>query len=301
MRRERALAVFERDHVRRGLSPATLRGRLYTAKRFLRFTDQPVKGVTVRIIREYLAFRSSSGLAANSLALELGHLRAFFRSLNQLGKVKTDPTVGLSVLESDPLPPLVLSRESVIKMLAASSEVQRPQRSKAIALRDRACLELLYGAGLRASEAKAIRVVDLRLDDGTLLVRRAKRGVSRVLPLPKSALPHLESYLREGRPALAAGRGLDQGHLLLTKFGTPLGKLTLGQRVTSIAKRAGVEAHPHAFRRALATHLVQEGVTVEAVRQILGHADLETTARYLAVERSELRTTVALLDQPISP
>lgn len=151
----------------------------------------------------------------------------------------------------------------------------------------RACLELLHALGLRASEARAARVVDLDLNAGTLLVRRAKRGKSRALPLPPAALPHLSAYLRDGRQVLAAGRGRDRDALLLNQAGHPLGTDGVRRIVVQVAERRDLRAQPHHFRHAVATHLHQAGVSVEAIRELLGHRNVATTSIYLGVEQDE--------------
>jgi site-specific recombinase XerD len=187
---------------------------------------------------------------------------------------------------------------------ALLKEASRPRLefpwSKALALRDRALLELLYGAGLRARETREARVLDLRLQEGLLLVRRAKRGEPASLPLPRRSLEALGRYLEEGRPRLVKRDGRDQGVLLVTKQGTPLSRSLVDRTVRLIARRVGMRSTPHAFRRSVATQLLSSGVSVTAIQELLGHRKLETTARYLAVSREELRRAVERLE-PIAP
>ncbi|MCA9647035.1 MAG: tyrosine-type recombinase/integrase, partial [Myxococcales bacterium] len=146
-------------------------------------------------------------------------------------------------------------------------------------------------------------VCDLDLAAGCLLVRRAKRGEPRQLPLPPAALPPLARYLRLGRPRLVRGDVLPaaEQRLLLTERGTPLVANEVLRVVKQVAARAGLRAHPHALRRALATHLVQAGVSIAHVRELLGHVRLDTTQRYVLVEREDLRRAVDVLDHRASP
>lgn len=166
-------------------------------------------------------------------------------------------------------------------------------------LRDRALVELAYGLGIRASELCSALLVDLDQQDGVLLVRRAKRGQPKALPLPPAALPHLRAYLREARPALVrhGPGGRDRGHLLLTAIGTPLTPKCVRDIVRRLAARAGLRAHPHAFRRAFATHLARNGASLLAVQEALGHVRLDTTAIYVDVERDDLRRAIAILER----
>jgi site-specific recombinase XerD len=156
-------------------------------------------------------------------------------------------------------------------------------------------IEVLFGIGLRNSELRAARVLDLQLATGTLIVRRAKRSnSSRALPIPKAAVAHLESYLRDGRSALV--KEVDTGYLFLSKTGKPLTERTVERIVSKAARRAGIKAFPHAIRRAMATGLVRSGVNARAVQEMLGHESLETTARYLSCDGEEMRRAVDVLE-----
>lgn len=140
-----------------------------------------------------------------------------------------------------------------------------------------------------------MRVDDLNLADGSLLVRAAKRGHARTLPLPRAALPHLQRYVEEARPLLVAGR-VDTGHLIVSKTGRPLRHGSeVWEVVGKAARRAGVRCHPHALRRGVATHLAAAGLNLRAVQALLGHQGLEVTQRYVDVRRDELRLVVELL------
>lgn len=285
------LAVFEADLTLRGCSPRSFPRLLGTARRFLFSLTKSVRRATSEDVRRYLAARASV-VSARSHASELSHLRSLFRALLRAGLVTNDPTESLSVREPAPRPQLVLEADAVQRLLAAALEHPRP----ANALRDRACVELLYGLGLRAREVSEARVEDVQLAEGTILVRRAKRGKPTFLPLPSASLDRLALYLREGRAHLASGDGSDDGRLVLNDRGRPVTGECLHRVVQRIALRAGVRASPHALRRSLATHLARAGVNVEVIRQVLGHARLSTTARYVEVDREDLLRAVRALE-----
>jgi site-specific recombinase XerD len=298
--RAQALSAFERSRVRSGFAPGTvaLEQRVLRAA-LARLGRRALARVTVDDLRLHLA-RRARRVGATTLSRELAILGAFFRFLAAEGLIRADPSQGLTTRPGQARPPLLLSKESVGKLLGAALEEPRchrsPQVRRARALRARALLELLYGLGLRAAEAAAVRVVDLDLRSASLLVRRVKRGKPRQLPLPASALPELERYLREGRRHLVKP-GQDTGHLLLTERGTPLCGNEVLRIVKAVGERAGLRAHPHAIRRALATHLVQAGSPLPLVRELLGHVRLDTTQRYVLVEREDLRRAVEVLDR----
>ena len=139
-------------------------------------------------------------------------------------------------------------------------------------------------------------MTDVDLAAGAMLVRRAKRGRPEVLPLPPAAVPVVLRYLREARPQLAAPG--HKGALLLRNDGRPHRLASdVNKLVDRVARRAGLEqVHPHALRRAVATHLVEAGASISVVQWLLGHEEIRTTARYVGVRRGDLRKAVACLD-----
>lgn len=293
----RALALLRERRVARGYAASTIALEQRLLRALLRRLERPLTRVTAHDVRELLASRAH--VSRNTLDRERSLLRDLFDVLVDAGLLPVNPAAALRPLKRAPTrPPLVLSREAVARLLAAALDVPSCRRSLAVrhalSVRNRAVLELLYGAGLRAAEVQAAQVVDLDLAQANLFVRRAKRGRPTFLPLPPSTMPHLERYLREGRPHLM--RGQDPGHLILTERGGPLVANEVLRVVKGVARRAGLRAHPHAFRRALATELARAGVPVGFVRELLGHVRLRTTQVYLAVDREELRAAVAVLD-----
>jgi integrase/recombinase XerD len=299
--RKRAVAILEASLRRQNRSLSMVEAARRTVAAFLAAVGESVARVTTADVRRYLALRSRS-VSANTLARDLELIHGLYQVLVHGALVAADPTEGLSVERTPSRPPILLSEDTVARFLQESlvpNEKSRrsPELRRALALRDRAMLELLYGVGLRASEVRAVRVVDLALGDSQLLCRRAKRGVSRFLPLPAAVIPHLERYLREGRPLLMRlAIGDDDGRLLVTEWGTALDRSAIGERVEQIAKRLAIKAHPHAFRRSLATSLVQRGASIVAVRELLGHVRLSTTQKYVVVDRDDLRNAVSVLE-----
>jgi site-specific recombinase XerD len=170
---------------------------------------------------------------------------------------------------------------------------------EAVALRNRAALELLYGLGLRVSEACEVRVLDLDLPARVALVRRAKRGKPARLPLPEPVVTRLQAYLAHGRQPLLRNRDLTEGRLLANERGRPLTRGHLERLLARTAARAGLAAegvHPHMLRRSVASHMVRRGASLPAVRHFLGHRLLETTQRYVAVDLTDLRAAVDTLE-----
>lgn len=295
-----AVAAYARSLRRRGLSAKTCKLYLDTARRFVHSLGRrSLRRTTRRHVESFLAARART-LSPSTHADEARRLRRFLVTLLAEGLISKNPAEKVEIPLAHHRAPLLLSEDAVGKLLTAASVVSRDHRrgGRSVALRNRALVELAYGLGLRGSEVTAIRAVDLNLREATLLVRRAKNGGQAVLPLPPSVVPHLRAYLKDGRPALVAKGGRrDQGRLLLTNAGRPICPSHLGEYVRRVADRAGLDAHPHALRRALATHLVRAGASIVVVQDLLGHARLGTTARYVAVDRDDLRRAVAILDR----
>jgi len=287
----KALRAFERHCQRRNLSPTTIDTHSWVLGKFFQLVRKAPRRVTPLDVRCFLAARSPGRHVH-----ELSTLRCFFRVVYEDDLEAALPTDGIQAGRAKPAPPLLLSEATVQALLRTALSLEGQGRTLLLALRDRACLELLYGTAIRASELRAIRIADLDLPAGRLQVRPAKRGVPRQVFLPQRAVVHVQRYLVKGRPALVRPRVDDRGHLFLARTGRPWDRNEPWRTIRRVASRAGVRAHPHALRRALSTHLVREGVSLPAVRDLLGHASLATTARYVEVDRAGLHRAVACLD-----
>ena len=226
------------------------------------------------------------GLAPASQARKLSALRRFFRFLFEEGDRKDDPTARLDGPSPARDVPDVLSREEVSRLIAACGDDTRL-----------ACLvELLYGAGLRASELVSLTMGSLprrkggRWAGGDIIIR-GKGGKERLCPLGRPALEALSNWLEERQASDAKIRAEDfvfpsrgaSGHLTRRR---------LGQLLEALALEAGLDparVHPHALRHAYATHLLQGGADLRAVQMLLGHADIATTQIYTHVLTDELQ------------
>jgi site-specific recombinase XerD len=279
---------------------ATIRFEQACLKRLLPRLGRPLARLRRADVEAWLARRLCEVRPATA-ARELSALRALCRLLLADRCLARDPTAGLVVQLGAPLQ-RVVTEQAVWRLLAEASRPQPSRRAVAIraalALRDRAALELLYGLALRAGEVCGARLVDLDLAARALRVSRLKGGRPAILPLAPALVPHLERYVRVARPCLLAAPGRADGHLLLTVRGDPLRPAHLGRLVTRVARRAGVSAHPHALRRSLATHLTRAGASLPVVQALLGHQSLATTQRYVLLDQADLRAAVSLLERP---
>jgi integrase/recombinase XerD len=219
---------------------------------------------------------------ASSVARSLAAVRGFHRFLVRERLAGSDPSHDLGTPKVPSSLPKALEIEQVEALLGAVAG-DDPR-----ALRDRALLETLYAAGLRVSEATALDLDDVDLDDG--IVRAFGKGAKeRLVPLGRSARKALESYLVRGRPALARTRSGPA--LFLNAQGTRLTRQGCWKILRRHAKRAGLEAEvsPHVLRHSFATHLLAGGADIRSVQELLGHASLATTQVYTKVTQERLR------------
>lgn len=292
-----ALALFEERLVALNRADSTRRLYLGSARRFLAGLGRPITEVAAEDVLAYLAVRRSQGV--ETCEQEVARLSVFLRTLVDAGLLVTSPIDGMTVPRRRLATRAALSPESVADLLTEASDHDDDRRSdvpRALSLRDRAAIELLFATGLRASETCAILVTDLDPRSGGLRVRPVKRGTPRTLPIPAKALVHVRRYLADGRPLLVEKDGRDLGHLLLSRDGRPASRGVLLYLVRRAARRAGFHAYPHAIRRGLATALVRAGAPLPIVKHLLGHGSLASTQQYVATDQDDMRQAIERID-----
>jgi integrase/recombinase XerD len=227
-------------------------------------------------LERYLAELRAEGLAASTIARRLAAARAFFRHRVLIGAAEENPAADIALPRRARRLPRTLSPGEAERLIEAASGTTPRD------LRDRALVELLYGAGLRVSEAVGLERGGVDLDER--LVRSiGKGGKERIVPLGRNAADALRRYLSRGRPFL------DRRHvpeLFLNAQGGALTRAGAFLILRRLAERAGLEpgrVHPHLLRHSFATHLLEGGADLRSVQEMLGHADLATTELYTHV------------------
>ena len=238
--------------------------------------------VSARTLREFVFHLKDLGLAPASIRRSVSALRTYFRFLLDEGHVTNDPSERLETPAAWRTLPPVLSVAEIERLLAAPSLDDR------LAFRDRAMLELAYGAGLRVSEWIGLGVHDVRFDEQLLRVF-GKGSKERLVPIGRAAIGATALYLRELRPQL--DRGATEGRLLLNARGEPLTRMGAWKILRKHVDAAGITTHvtPHTLRHSFATHLLEGGADLRAVQDMLGHASITTTQIYTHVDREYLR------------
>ena len=242
-----------------------------------------VAAITPAALREFIYHLKDLGLAGSSIRRNISALRTWYRVLLAEGLVSNDPTERLDSPQRWRTLPEVLSVDEITRLLAA------PGLDERLAFRDRAMLELAYGAGLRVSEWIGLAVKDVLLPDGLLRVF-GKGSKERLVPIGRSAIGAVAVYVRELRPVLERGQG--KGILFLSAQGRPLSRMGAWKLVRKYVELAGIEkpVSPHTLRHSFATHLLEGGADLRAVQEMLGHADIATTQIYTHVDREYLRS-----------
>jgi integrase/recombinase XerD len=258
------------------LAPRTVDAYRRDLESLSSWLGNPVARATTEELERYLAGLRAQGLASSTIARRAAALRSFFRHQSLLDGRAENPAAELDLPRRTRRLPRTLSPGEAERLVEAA-EGTTPR-----ALRDHALVELLYGAGLRVSEAVGLERGAVDLDER--LVRAVgKGGKERVVPIGRRAAEALRRYLAHGRPHL------DRRHrpeLFLNAKGGPLTRAGAFLILRTLAAKAGLEperVHPHLLRHSFATHLLEGGADLRSVQEMLGHADLATTELYTHV------------------
>lgn len=286
---ERRASALTVEHYRRDLDALAAYARLH------RGAGVDIDGIDLTLLRGWLAERSKSRVSA-TLARNVSAVKSFYRHALGAGWKGEDPTARLlapKVRRRLERPMSVTDAGRMMDSPSATPEAPMKAgstgaRQVMVMKRDRALLELLYGSGLRVSEAVGLDLGDLQ---GTTARVRGKGNKERVVPLGRICVEALDAW-REVRPGLTDVRtGTQDPHaVFIGRAGKRLGV----RQVQLLVKEYGALAtgthavHPHMLRHACATHLLDGGADLRAIQEILGHASLSTTQRYTQVSMNQI-------------
>ncbi len=277
----------------RRLSPNTVAGYRRDVEALAVFQargSSSLRQATHPSLRRFIAQQATRGYARSSVARRVAAVRTFYRWARARGKVQADPAATLGHPKVTSRLPVVLRPSDAAALAEAPSQmdaVGEPSETEmAVALRDRAILELLYGSGLRVGEVCGLTLGRVDLDRGRVLVL-GKGSKERDLPLSDFAIEAVETYLDAGRPVLAAEGSEALFFNRRRKPMTPRDARAMVEkyRVRVMSDR---RVSPHTLRHSFATHLLEGGADIRSVQELLGHASLATTQRYTHVSRGRL-------------
>jgi integrase/recombinase XerD len=287
------------DHlaIERGLAANTLTSYRRDLRRYREFLASreidDLDGVDEATVSAFLV-RLREGdadhpaLSSTSAARTVVAVRGFHKFAVSDGLASADPAAGVRPPSPAKRLPKALPLADVEAILSAAGSA-----GTALAMRDRALLEVLYGTGARISEAVGLDVDDLDTVDRTVLLR-GKGGKERIVPVGSYAVDAVGEYLTRARPGLvAAGKGTPA--LFLNARGGRLSRQSAWTVLVKAAERAGVttDVSPHTLRHSFATHLLDGGADVRVVQELLGHASVTTTQVYTLVTVDNLREVFA--------
>ena len=285
-------AFLSHAAVERGLAPKTIEAYASDLARFGSWLESAGVAAPGSLRREHITgfaqALEAEGLSARSRTRILIATRRWIRFLLATGELTADPMEGIATPRfGQPLPKVLRPDETAALLAAADPDTT-------LGLRDRAMLEVLYGAGLRVTELVALPLGALDSRAGVLRVF-GKGGRERLVPLGEPALAAVDAYLEAGRPALLRAGHPGTDAMFLSRRGAPMTRQNFFSRLRKLARIAGISSDrvsPHVLRHAFATDLLEGGADLRSVQAMLGHADLSTTQIYTHVSRARLRDVV---------
>ena len=260
----------------RAMSQNTVASYCSDVEKFLNFYGGRIEDVSAPDVQEYMSSRSN--LSERSQARTLSSLKSFFDWLVLENVIKNNPCDRVDAPKIGRYLPDVLSEEEVVSLID-SMDVSTWQ-----GVRDKAILEVLYGCGLRVSEAVGLKISCIFLKEGFVRVI-GKGDKERLVPIGDMAVEAVERYL-EVRPEPADAESSDI--LFLNRFGRPLSRVSMFTMIKRQAIAAGIrkDISPHTFRHSFATHLLEHGADLRVVQEMLGHESISTTEIYTHLDSS---------------
>lgn len=236
---------------------------------------------TQEAIQDFLRSLKDKGLSSSSAARKLAALKTFYHYLLQTNVIAENPTVSLERPKTGRYLPKVLSQAEIDQLLNQAS----------LAPRERAILELLYSGGLRVSELTKVNIADVNLHEGHLRMV-GKEGKERIIPLSETAIQAIEVYLKQVRPTQKSRP--QERALFLNYAGRRLSRQCIWKIVKEAARTAAIQLDitPHTLRHSFAIHLLEKGVDIRSVQELLGHADISTTQIYAHVSKRRIKSGV---------
>jgi integrase/recombinase XerD len=276
-----------------GMSQYTARLRELALDQFIRWCDErgliKPQDITRPILQRYQRYlyhyrkRDGAPLSFATQATRINPLIAFFKWLARENHILTNPASELDL----PKPPRQLPK-TLLSVAQVEDVLNQPDVTTPMGLRNRAILETLYSTGIRRLELVNLTLYDLDVERGTLMVRQGKGHKDRFIPIGERACRWIRRYLDEVRPQLIIEP--DHGFLFVTDYSEPFEKNRLSDMVTKYMRHAGF-AHGscHAFRHAMATHMLENGADIRYIQAMLGHSELSTTQIYTQVSIVKLK------------
>lgn len=276
-------------------SSDTIRSYRYSLKTFIPFLEsegiydlKEIDSGTIRKYQERLMEKRDDPLSIETIHLLLRGLRRFFEYLKKTNQILCDPTETLIMPKlGGRLPGNILTKEEVTRIMAQADT------SKPMGVRDKAMLELLYSTGARRGECARLTIHDVDYEGGYVRIRGGKGKKDRIQPLGTHACRWMKEYMLKVRPKLLDRNKADKRDdtLFLTRSGRRMPEGSASKVIEKYAKKAGIARHvsPHSFRKAFATHMLEEGAHPLYIQRLLGHSTGHILNRYIRVLARDLK------------
>ncbi|MEO0185902.1 MAG: site-specific tyrosine recombinase XerD [candidate division WOR-3 bacterium] len=280
-----SLADFENFLISQGSELNTIQSYLLDIKQLRSFLESQNKNLhTAKIndLRNFIHSLFDIGLSPISINRKISAMRVYYNYLFSDNKITNNPADDIELLKVGRKLPLTLSVDEANTIIESVDE-QTPA-----GLRDRVCLELLYGAGLRISELLNLKMTDILINEELLSII-GKGNKQRFVPFGKKALRAIQRYLQNGRASLMKNK--KTSYLILNARGNKLSRMGFLKILRKYLIKSGIrkKVTPHTFRHSYATHLLQAGADLRAVQELLGHSDISTTQIYTHIDREYLK------------
>ncbi|HEY1265230.1 MAG TPA: site-specific tyrosine recombinase XerD [Terriglobales bacterium] len=276
--------------IEKGLAVLTVSAYKSDLAQFSEFLEKRRRGLLKARrdhVRGFIQQLFSNSVDGRSVARKLSTLRHFYKYLLLDKAIEHDPTLNIDSPRQWKVLPKSLAGDEVARLLGSPRASSNRKDAEAIVRRDRAILEVFYAGALRVSEIVGVKLQDLKLDLGYVLVR-GKGDKERIVPIGRSAQDALATYTKSARTLLAKGK--PSPFLFLGRGARKLTRQRVWQMVVAASKSAGRHASPHMLRHSCATHMVENGADLRTVQTILGHADISTTQVYTHVALDRLKS-----------
>ena len=273
----------------RGYSPHTVKAYKIDLTQFRRFLSDygadpfsSLLGVDRQVIKHFVGYLSEKGLSPRSSARKIASIKSFYRYLLKTDHIESNPAAGVQAPRRDQSLPKFIQKKVLANVLVplATDDWQTG--------RDRTILELLYSTGIRLSELVALDLDDVELDQLTVRVF-GKGGKARIVPLGQTAAKAIKIYLK--RRAIHMNEKRGEAPLFISKRGHRIASRTVQLRLKLLFESASIGSGftPHLMRHSFATHLLDGGADIQAVKELLGHASLSSTQIYTHLKTEKMK------------
>lgn len=258
--------------------------------------DATVLGEYQSFVFEYIGPRTGRKLTTQSQIHALSYVQSFLRFLKRTGRLALDPGQVIRLPRASQSLPAALLTPAEMRRLLAQPDLRSP-----LGFRNRVIFEVFWSTGMRIGELLALTAADLDFEQALCAIRHGKGDKPRVVPLGQGTIVWLHEYLDHVRPVLARQAKPSASPLstinpqllpiFLSRLGRPMVKVGLQSQLRTYAQRAGIKKRitTHSFRHTLASEMLQAGADLRHIQELLGHASLTTTQRYLHIVKTELK------------